>query len=109
MIDVSHKWNITITPLVIGFFLSFILTLVAFLVPAGQFLSYQAGAITLMVVATLQALGQMVFFLHLGIESRPRWKLMMFLFMVFIMLVIVCGSLWIMKNLEYNLMLPMEH
>jgi cytochrome o ubiquinol oxidase subunit IV len=45
-----------------------------------------------------------VFFLHLGRETRPRWKLAVFLFMLGVILILVFGSLWIMTNLNYRMM-----
>lgn len=54
--------------------------------------------------AVVQLIVQLVFFLHLGRETKPRWNYIVFLFMVLVLVIVVVGSLWIMDNLEYNMM-----
>jgi cytochrome o ubiquinol oxidase operon protein cyoD len=44
---------------------------------------------------------QLHYFFHLGQESKPRWNLLMFLFMALVLVVVVFGSLWIMYSLEH--------
>lgn len=56
--------------------------------------------------ATFQLIIQLVLFLHLGSEPKPRWNLYSFLFMALILGVVVIGSLWIMANLDYHMMSP---
>lgn len=109
MIESSHKWNVSTTPAITGLVLSLLLTFIAYLLVGQEILPQKALAYTVMVLGGVQALVQLVFFLHLGVESKPRWNLIMFLFMLLIIIVIVCGSLWIMQNLNYNLMLPNAH
>jgi cytochrome o ubiquinol oxidase operon protein cyoD len=47
---------------------------------------------------------QLFFFLHLGSETKPRWKLLtLFLMLIFAMIVLL-GSIWIMYNLNYRMM-----
>ncbi len=64
------------------------------------------AAITAMAIA--QLIIQLVCFLHLGNEPKPRWNLAVFLFMILIMTIVVGGSLWIMHNLNYNMMMTPE-
>lgn len=93
-------------PYIIGFVLSLILTLSAYLlilnhVNSGH-LSYSHDSLILMVMglAVAQFIVQAMFFLHVGKEPKPRWNLMVFLFTVMVVLIIVLGSLWIMANLN---------
>jgi len=46
----------------------------------------------------------LIFFLHLGIESKPRWNLLVFYFMVVVLAILLYGSFWIMSNLDYRMM-----
>lgn len=62
----------------------------------------------LMGLAVVQFIVQLVFFLHVGHETRPRWNLAALIFMLIILIVIVAGSLWIMNNLNYNMMMTPE-
>lgn len=95
---------------IVGFGLSLGLTVLAFLFVTNHISTQHAQfshnflIIVLAVLAFSQFIVQMVFFLHLGTEKRPRWKLMMFGFMVLVVLILVVGSIWIMQNLNYNMM-----
>jgi cytochrome o ubiquinol oxidase subunit IV len=95
MLDIEHKWNVGIWPLVVGFILSIALTLGAYFFGAGSWV---------LVLAGVQALVQSIFFMHVGLESKPHWYLISFLFLLLVMVVVVGGSLWIMYNLNYQMM-----
>lgn len=104
MIDPVHGWNVSFKPVIIGFILSILLVLAAYFIVIEHALVGWNLTFLIIGIGTLQALLQFVFFLHLGIEAKPRWGLMIFLFMVLVTLVIVLGSLWIMHNLDYHIM-----
>lgn len=86
-----------------GFVLSIILTLGAYLMVIHH--SFTADRIVGVIVglALCQFLVQMLFFLHLGKETKPRWKLFVLLFMITVVLILVFGSIWIMNNLNYRM------
>jgi cytochrome o ubiquinol oxidase operon protein cyoD len=94
----------TPTSYTIGFGLSVALTLVAYLLVVNQKLSHRWLLATIVTLALVQFLVQVVFFLHLGTETKPRWKLLVFLSMVSIVAILVIGSIWIMDNLNYHMM-----
>ncbi|NGX50444.1 MAG: Cytochrome bo(3) ubiquinol oxidase subunit 4 [Chlamydiae bacterium] len=104
MIDAHHGWNVSYKPQVIGFILSIILTLAAYRIVAHYHLSNWILAVTVVGLGSAQALIQLIFFLHLGLETKPRWNVMMFLFLVLVSFILVGGSIWIMYNLNYNVM-----
>jgi cytochrome o ubiquinol oxidase operon protein cyoD len=85
-----------------GFGLSLILTIGAYLLVAHDVFSGWSLVFALAGLAIAQLLVQLIFFLHLGRESRPRWNLTVMLFAVMVVSIVVFGSLWIMKNLNYN-------
>ncbi len=88
----------------IGFLLSIILTLLAYgTVTSGAF---SRGLVIAFIIgfAIVQLFVQLVFFLHLGSESTPRWRLVTLAFGVLVVAIVVFGSLWIMDNLNYNMM-----
>lgn len=58
----------------------------------------------LAVLAVLQLLVQAVFFLHLSAERKARLTLYSTLFTILVVMTIVVGSIWIMYNLNYNMM-----
>ncbi len=63
---------------------------------------------TIVALALLQALAQLVFFLHLGGDSTSHWDLIVFFFMALVTLILVFGSLWIMYSLNGRMMNPMD-
>jgi cytochrome o ubiquinol oxidase operon protein cyoD len=92
----------------VGFILSIALTLGAYFVVTSQndagnpamSYGYIIGAIV--VLAIVQLLVQLRYFIHLGQESGPRWNRLMFMFMLLIVFIVVGGTLWIMNNLDYH-------
>jgi cytochrome o ubiquinol oxidase operon protein cyoD len=93
----------TILRYTIGFILSLLLTLVAY-----DLVVYRSASAWLLAIlgllAVTQMIVQLVFFLHLGDEVRPRYKFASFVFMAGILVIVVGGSLWIMDNLNHNMM-----
>lgn len=93
----------TLTRYVIGFVLSLLLTLTAYwLVMYGGPSQWLVASI--IILAVVQMIVQLIFFLHLNEEATPRSKLMSFIFMAATLLIIVIGSIWIMANMNYNMM-----
>lgn len=109
MIDKYHSWNISYKPPVIGFILSLVLLVAAYRFEVHHHLQGSALIFAIFGFAILQALIQFVFFLFLGLESKPRENTIIFLFMVLVIIIIVGGSIWIMSNLNYNMMPQMGH
>lgn len=87
-----------------GFVLSLILTGMAYVAVTEQLVAPSSIGPFIVTLAILQVAVQLFFFLHLGQESRPKWKLVVFLFMLIVLIILVFGSLWIMDNLNYNMM-----
>jgi cytochrome o ubiquinol oxidase operon protein cyoD len=94
--------KLSIRPYVIGFISSLVLTLSAYLLVTQRALSRRMLIASVTTLALAQAITQMVFFLHLGRETKPRWKFITFLFMLMVITILVFGSLWIMYNLNYH-------
>lgn len=109
MIDAHHGWNASYKPQFVGFVMSVILTIAAYRIVTYNELSDSLLTLTIGGIALLQALVQLIFMLHLGLETKPRWGIITFLFTVFVVIIIIGGSLWIMSNLNYDLMPQMKH
>ena len=90
---------------IIGFVLSILLTLSPYFLVVYNLLQLQAAYIAISMFALAQLLVQVVFFLHMTTEAKPRWNLTAFMFTTFAALVFVVGSIWIMYNLDYNMMM----
>ncbi|HEY5695828.1 MAG TPA: cytochrome o ubiquinol oxidase subunit IV [Candidatus Saccharimonadales bacterium] len=88
----------------VGFGLAVATTLLAYWFVVGHVFTGGWLVAAIMLLAVLQLAIQMVFFLHLGSGREARWNVVSFFFMTLILVVIVAGSLWIMYNLNYNMM-----
>ena len=93
----------TMQSYVAGFILSILLTLVAYILISQHILSGTEAVVAAISLAVLQLLTQVVFFLHLSNKSRARWNLTAFAFTVLLVVILVAGSIWIMDNLNYNM------
>ncbi len=104
----------TLLSYVSGFVFSLALTLTVFVLVNNHVTSGHAAyshgflALVIMGLAVVQLIVQLVFFLHLGAEAKPRWNLAVFLFMMVVLVVIVGGSLWIINNLNYHMLSPQD-
>jgi cytochrome o ubiquinol oxidase operon protein cyoD len=87
-----------------GFILSIILTLAAYFMVVNKVVAGKALIASIIGLAVVQLFVQLLFFLHLGRETKPRFNLMIFLFATLVVTIVVGGSLWIMYNLDYNMM-----
>lgn len=105
----GHSWNTSFKPVLWGYFLALLLTIAAYILRRNDLLSGGNLFVSILGLALLSGVAQLIFFLHLGLEEKPRWNLMIFLFMVLIMVVIILGSIWIMQNLNYNMMEHHSH
>lgn len=97
-----------VTHYVVGFVSALGLTGLAFWLVTSRALSGGWLVASLITLAVIQLAVQLVFFLHVGDETRPRWNLTALIFMLIMLVVIVAGSLWIMNNLNYNMMMTPE-
>lgn len=104
MIDSHHGWNSSIKPLIIGFILSAIFIFAAYRVVDQLHLKENWLFFSVVGLGVLQIVFQLIFFLHIGLESKPRWNITMLIFTLLLVAILVFGSLWIMQNLSYNLM-----
>jgi cytochrome o ubiquinol oxidase operon protein cyoD len=87
-----------------GFGLSVILTLLAFWVVSAKLYTPAFTVGIIVTLAIIQLFVQLLFFLHLGDETKPRWRLTTLGFGLLVVVIVVFGSLWIMEHLNYNMM-----
>ncbi len=90
---------------IVGFVLSVVITCIAFYLVAYEVMTPSARICGIVVLALVQLLVQLIFFLHLNFSSEARWNLISFVFTAIVVLILVFGSLWIMLSLNYNMMM----
>lgn len=103
--EIQKEWHGTLKSYLIGFLASFFLTAISFSLVITRLFSKQSLIYTIIGLAALQAIVQLLFFLHVGKEeAKPRWASIVFCFTALILLIIVIGSLWIMNDLNHRMM-----
>ena len=87
-----------------GFILSIILTVIPFWMVMNGSASKPVILGAILVTAVIQILVHLVCFLHMNTKSDEGWNMTAFIFTVIIIAILVVGSIWIMWNLNYNMM-----
>ncbi len=96
----EHK---TMTSYVVGFMLSLVFTVVPYYLVVNRIFTGMTLLITILGFAMAQLVVQVVFFLHIGRGSKPKWNLYFFVATFSAILVVVGGSIIIINNLHHNL------
>jgi cytochrome o ubiquinol oxidase operon protein cyoD len=91
----------------VGLGLSILLTVVAFFVSGTSLVWEPSIPVALMVLAVAQMGVHLVFFLHITSGPESYNNILALAFGVLIVFLVIIGSLWIMSNLNHNMM-PME-
>lgn len=102
--EIQKEWHGTLKSYVIGFTASILLTAASFLLVITKWLAGPVLIYTIIGLALVQAIVQLLFFLHVGQEAKPRWETLTFYFMVLVLVIIAAGSLWIMYDLNDRVM-----
>ena len=103
----------SLRPLVIkyvyGFVSALLLSGLGYIMVVGNwFHSNLATMGALLLLAVVQLVIQLVCFLHLGVHKRSFNRTVSIVFTLAMMLVIVIGSVWVMRNLDYRMGMSSE-
>ena len=104
MIDKHHGWNLSFKPVILGLLVSIVLAFAMYRVAVAKHLTGDLYTLSIFGLACFQAILQLVFFMQVGLEHKPHWNIISLLFTVLVIVIVVGGSVWIMNNLNYNLM-----
>ena len=89
----------------VGFGLSAVLTAIPFwLVMTNALGNPGATAAAVILFAVLQILVHTICFLHVNTQAESGWTLIAYIFTGVILLITICGSLWIMYHPNSNMM-----
>ena len=94
----------TLKSYLIGLFLSLIFTFIAFILVGKHLMGVAGLYISLTALAVAQLFAQVICFLRMNVSQEGQWNTMPFIFTFVIVGVLVGGSLWIMYNLNVNMM-----
>ena len=87
-----------------GFGLSILLTAASFGVVMADVVPHQSRLAAIVLLCLLQLLVQLVYFLHMGSAPSRRVNTGVFACTLFLIVVLVGGSLWVMHNADVNMM-----
>ncbi|WP_086982334.1 cytochrome o ubiquinol oxidase subunit IV [Vibrio aphrogenes] len=89
----------------IGFVASLILTIIPFYFAYTGIVSRETTIEILIITAVAQLLVHLVYFLHMDSSEKGKFNALSFAFTVVIVFIVVAGSIWIMWNLNHNMMM----
>ena len=90
---------------IIGFVLCILLTLIPFYVVITNKFSILMTFVVIFISALLQFLAQVIFFLRLNVRTtQAQINVVSFVLTIGMVITVILGSLWIMWNLNYNMM-----
>ncbi|WP_422667362.1 cytochrome o ubiquinol oxidase subunit IV [Buchnera aphidicola] len=90
---------------ILGFLFSIILTLIPFYFSIEKIFSSKTNHIIIIFCAITQILIHFIYFLDLNFSIEKRWNIVSLLFIMIIIFIILFGSIWIMNNLNNNMMM----
>lgn len=95
----------TLRDYLIGFALAVILTVIPFWLVMGNVLeSKLATTGIILAFAVAQMLVHIFYFLHLNTRSQAGWNMLAAIFTVVLVVITISGSLWVMHNMNTNMM-----
>lgn len=102
--EIQKEWPQTLKLYLIGFVGSILLTLISFSITIANLFPKKVLVPLLVFLALVQAVVQLVFFMHMGTEKKPRWMSLIFGFMILVILIVLLCTLWIMSDLDRRVM-----
>ena len=105
--EIKKEYHGTLSAYIVGFIASLLLTGVSFALVITRAITGDNLIYALISLALIQAFFQLLCFLHLGQEAKPRWESVIFWFMVLVLSIIVLGTFWIMFDLDNRVMAGM--
>lgn len=90
---------------VVGLILSIVLTIIPFGAVMDGSLGTGVTSVIVILCCIAQVFVQMVFFLHMNASSSQIWNTTSGLYVVFIVLFLIIGSLWIFEHLNHNMLM----
>ncbi|RAO77893.1 cytochrome o ubiquinol oxidase subunit IV [Dyella jiangningensis] len=107
--DAAHADHGSTRSYLIGFALSVVLTLASFGVVMSGLVPHDLMMPGIIVFGVAQLVVQLVCFLHMGTSPSQRSNLAIMLFTLLILAIVVVGSLWVLHNMNVNMMHPTSH
>jgi cytochrome o ubiquinol oxidase subunit IV len=99
--DVPH---VSVKGYFVGFVLAVVLTVASFWSVKTHAFSGENAIIALAVLAAVQVIVHVVFFLHVNTSKGQRWHVMSFAYTILMSLILIVGTVWVMHNVHMLMM-----
>jgi len=100
----SHAGHGGVKSYLIGFVMAVVLTVIPFAIVMNHTFSTGVTVAIISIMAAVQMLVHIVYFLHMDRSPEQRSNVQVGLFSVLIIGIVVVGSLWVMHNMNINMM-----
>ncbi|WP_233843776.1 cytochrome o ubiquinol oxidase subunit IV [Dyella sp. 2HG41-7] len=101
-VDAIH---VTLKGYLTGFTAAAFLTILPFwLVMSGAFSKTGPADAFILLLAAVQIVVHMVYFLHLNAKSENGWNMLALIFTIVLVVITLSGSIWVMYHLNQNMM-----
>ncbi len=88
----------------IGFVWAVLLTVIPFALVMTGFFPAGVTAAVAAILAVAQIVVHLIYFLHMDRSAAQRWNIMVFVFTVLVIGIVIVGTLWVMHNMNANMM-----
>ena len=93
-----------------GFVLAVILTAIPFWLVMDKVLGKSSVmAMVILGIGAVQIVVHMVYFLHMNTKSEGGWTMLALIFTLVLVVIVLSGSLWVMYQLDHNMMPSPTH
>ena len=104
----EHESTASVVSYTVGVCLAIVATIASFVVAQTSLLWGPGIPVGLIVLALAQIGVHLVFFLHLGSGPDSTNNVLALAFGVLIVFLVITGSVWIIANLNSNMIMPMQ-
>lgn len=95
----------TLKDYAIGFVLAVILTAIPFWLVMGKvFEKSSTTAAVILLLAGVQVIVHMVYFLHMNGKNEGGWSMLATMFTLVLLVIVMSGSIWVMYHMNLNMM-----
>ncbi|MCY4744484.1 cytochrome o ubiquinol oxidase subunit IV [Pelomonas sp. UHG3] len=104
-LDGEEDFHVSVKGYAVGFILSVILTAIPFWLVMGKVLpSPQTTALVILGFGAVQMVVHMIYFLHMNAKVEQGWSMLALVFTVALVVIMFAGSVWVMYNMNANMM-----
>ncbi|EKS70489.1 MULTISPECIES: cytochrome o ubiquinol oxidase subunit IV [Caballeronia] len=102
--ETSDFPHVTVRGYLIGFVLAVVLTVASFWAATSGAFKGESAIVALAVLAAVQVIVHVVFFLHVNSSKGQRWHAISFAYTILMSLILIVGTVWVMHNVHMLMM-----